>query len=358
MLVNGISAFNAVVPKEVLSGTKEQNFKTKPMGYDSVSFGMAKVPELARNQSDYLFQKLVTWDNKGFIDAIRDYSGEDKKRLYNALTEEFRLPSSYSNSGGSANAMKILDSKERYEIDFLKAITNAFGSNKPKDNEMLAELMLQFTPNGIKDYTLYAATIKRLALGAEGVSDSLSAKLIVQGLENNSITEYGIKDYGEKAAGDKLFFDIARFGSSKFFVRTIKSHAEDKDALSSLLAKKFDNYGDGEMSVFELALTKEDTEPLQTIINSFDKKDPKHSKMLAELLASAKTPCQMDYRVGRLYHETLEYLALDCPDVPNGLSMRLIDKILKSLGPEVRNSKYAGNLEIAKKWLSGNKENQ
>ncbi len=50
MLVNRPSAFNAVVPKQVLGVNTAQNFKTKPMEYDSVSFGifgMAKAPKKA-----------------------------------------------------------------------------------------------------------------------------------------------------------------------------------------------------------------------------------------------------------------------------------------------------------------------
>ncbi len=147
MLVNKVSVFNAVVPKEVLSVGAAQNFKTKPMGYDSVSFRMAKVPKLVTYDS-LLWEKASCDDEEGFKKAIED-CGKDTKTLYSALGKRFTAGNVNWRRSVQKTTMEIIAKKQ--SKGYLHSVIEAFSTGKPKDKKMLADLLLSVDTKAVLD---------------------------------------------------------------------------------------------------------------------------------------------------------------------------------------------------------------
>lgn len=137
MLISKVSALGAVVPKEVLNAQRAQSFKTKPMGLDSVSFGMAKVPKLVTYDS-LLWEKAYCDDEEGFKKAVKD-CGDDTKTLYKALNRKFTQCNTDWYNSAQKTTMEAIAEKENKE--YLITVIGAFSTGKLEDKKMLTELL-------------------------------------------------------------------------------------------------------------------------------------------------------------------------------------------------------------------------
>jgi hypothetical protein len=144
-------------------------------------------------KTSFLYAMGTSNFNDGLFESAIKTLSKDKKMLFDALSQKFEVPNYKESENGAPviqeNTIQLV--ARHTNNNRLKAVVESFDKEDPKDNEMLAELMVNINPSTVKKQCqeLYCETLKRLATNCEHVSDYSSIKLIDQMLKADFIED-------------------------------------------------------------------------------------------------------------------------------------------------------------------------